>query len=148
MLLYIAFRFPQDAQSFQIWGLRRGWSGFRLTGSAGDFLHTGRYTRVADRPDVYCRHPGHLGYSINNTVIVFDRIRENMARGISPDIEVIANNSIVETLDGPSTQHHHTDNPAVLALFVGASIQNFVVVLIIGVISGTFTSTFFHPSCW
>jgi preprotein translocase subunit SecF len=36
-----------------------------------------------------------LGYSINNTVIVFDRIRENTRRGISQDIEIVANASIV-----------------------------------------------------
>jgi preprotein translocase subunit SecF len=87
-----------------------------------------------------------LGYSINNTVIVFDRIRENMARGISPDIEVVANASIVETL-GRSFNSSLTTlfTLFVLSLFVGASIQNFVVVLIIGVISGTFTSTFISP---
>jgi preprotein translocase subunit SecF len=87
-----------------------------------------------------------LGYSINNTVIVFDRIRENTARGISPDIEVIANSSIVETL-GRSFNSSITSliTLLVLSLFVGASIQNFVVVLIIGVITGTFTSTFISP---
>lgn len=87
-----------------------------------------------------------LGYSINNTVIVFDRIRENMARGISSDIEVVANNSIVETL-GRSFNTTLTTlfTLFVLALFVGASIQNFVIVLIIGTISGTLTSTFISP---
>jgi preprotein translocase subunit SecF len=87
-----------------------------------------------------------LGYSINNTVIVFDRIRENTARGISPDLEVVANSSIVETL-GRSFNTSITTliTLGVLALFVGASIQNFVIVLIIGVISGTFTSTFISP---
>ncbi len=87
-----------------------------------------------------------LGYSINNTVIVFDRIRENMARGISRDIEVVANNSIVETL-GRSFNTALTTlfTLFVLALFVGASIENFVVVLIIGTISGVLTSTFISP---
>jgi preprotein translocase subunit SecF len=87
-----------------------------------------------------------LGYSINNTVIVFDRMRENTARGISPDIEVIANASIVQTL-GRSFNSSITTliTLLVLALFVGASIQNFVIVLIIGVISGALTSTFISP---
>jgi len=39
-----------------------------------------------------------VGYSVNNTVVVFDRIRENLTRGISPDFEVVVNNSLVETL--------------------------------------------------
>jgi preprotein translocase subunit SecF len=87
-----------------------------------------------------------LGYSINNTVIVFDRMRENTARGISPDIEVVANASIVQTL-GRSFNSSITTliTLFVLALFVGASIQNFVIVLIIGVVSGVFTSTFISP---
>jgi preprotein translocase subunit SecF len=87
-----------------------------------------------------------LGYSINNTVIIFDRIRENTARGISPDIEKVANVSIVQTL-GRSFNTSLTTlfTLMVLALFVGASIQNFVIVLIIGTISGVFTSTFLSP---
>jgi preprotein translocase subunit SecF len=87
-----------------------------------------------------------LGYSINNTVIIFDRIRENTARGISPDIEVVADASIIQTL-GRSFNSGLTTLVTlfVLALFVGASIQNFVIVLIIGVVSGVFTSTFVSP---
>jgi preprotein translocase subunit SecF len=87
-----------------------------------------------------------LGYSINNTVIIFDRMRENSARGISSDIEVIADASIVQTL-GRSFNSSITTliTLLVLSLFVGASIQNFVIVLIIGVISGTLTSTFISP---
>jgi preprotein translocase subunit SecF len=87
-----------------------------------------------------------LGFSINNTIIVFDRIRENMGKGISRDIEEVANFSIVETL-GRSFNSSLTAliTLVVLALFVGASIQNFVIVLMIGVISGVYTSTFLSP---
>ncbi len=87
-----------------------------------------------------------LGFSINNTIIVFDRIRENMGKGISKDIEEVANFSIVETL-GRSFNSSLTAliTLVVLALFVGASIQNFVIVLMIGVISGVYTSTFLSP---
>ncbi len=87
-----------------------------------------------------------LGISINNTIIVFDRIRENMGKGISRDIEEVANFSIVETL-GRSFNSVLTAliTLVVLFLFVGASIQNFVIVLMIGLISGVFTSTFLSP---
>ncbi len=87
-----------------------------------------------------------LGYSINNTVIVFDRMRENLGKGVSRDVAIVANHSIVETL-GRSFNTSITTliGLFVLALFVGASIQNFVVVLIIGTISGTLTSTFLSP---
>jgi preprotein translocase subunit SecF len=39
-----------------------------------------------------------VGYSVNNTVVVFDRIRENLNRGVSPNFDVVVNNSLVETL--------------------------------------------------
>ncbi|MBN1189808.1 MAG: protein translocase subunit SecF [Dehalococcoidales bacterium] len=87
-----------------------------------------------------------MGYSINNIVVVFDRIRENTARGLSSDIAIVANYSIVETLSRSFNSSLTTlFTLFVLALFVGSSIQNFVIVLIIGVISGVFTSTFISP---
>ena len=87
-----------------------------------------------------------LGFSINNTIIVFDRIRENMGKGVSRDIEEVTNFSIVETL-GRSFNSSLTAliTLVVLALFVGASIQNFVIVLMICVVSGVYTSTFLSP---
>ncbi len=39
-----------------------------------------------------------IGYSVNNTVVIFDRIRENLILGVSPDFEVVVNKSVVETL--------------------------------------------------
>jgi len=88
-----------------------------------------------------------LGYSINNTVVVFDRIRENLSKGISPDFEVVVNNSLVETL-GRCANTSLTTIFALLALllFVGASIQNFTVVFLIGLIAGTFSSTCIAPN--
>jgi len=87
-----------------------------------------------------------LGYSINNTIIVFDRIRENTVRGMSSDFEVVTNASIVETL-GRSFNSSLTVlfTLFVLLLFVGSAIQNFVIVLIIGTISGAMTSTLLSP---
>ncbi len=88
-----------------------------------------------------------IGYSINNIVIVFDRIRENKSRGVSLSFEVIVNNSVVETLSRSfNTSLTTLFALFALALFVGASIQNFVIVLIVGVISGVFTSTCIAPT--
>jgi len=88
-----------------------------------------------------------IGYSVNNTVVVFDRIRENLNLGVSADFEVIVNNSLVETL-GRSINTSLTTLFVVLALlfFVGVSIQNFAVVLLIGVIAGTFSSVCIAPT--
>ena len=87
-----------------------------------------------------------IGYSVNNTVVVFDRIRENLHRGISPDFKVVVNNSLVETLSR-SFNTSLTTLVMVLALllFVGVSIQNFAAVLLIGVIAGTYSSLFVAP---
>ena len=88
-----------------------------------------------------------IGYSVNNTVVIFDRIRENLTRGISADFEPAVNSSLVETLSR-SVNTSLTTLVVVLALFlfVGATIQNFVVVLIIGIIAGTFSSVCIAPS--
>jgi preprotein translocase subunit SecF len=88
-----------------------------------------------------------IGYSVNNTVVIFDRIRENLTKGVSVDFEIIVNNSLVETMSR-SINTSLTTLIVVLALFlfVGASIQNFVVVLIIGIIAGTFSSVCIAPA--
>jgi len=87
-----------------------------------------------------------IGYSVNNTVVVFDRIRENLRQGVSTDFEVVVNSSLVETL-GRSLNTSLTTLAVVIALvlFVGVSIQNFAVVLLIGVIAGTYSSLFVAP---
>jgi preprotein translocase subunit SecF len=88
-----------------------------------------------------------IGYSINNTVVVFDRIRENLSKGISPDFEMVVNNSLVETLSR-SLNTSLTTLFVVLALllFVGASIQNFAIAMLIGIIAGTYSSLFVAPN--
>lgn len=87
-----------------------------------------------------------LGYSVNNTVVIFDRIRENLIGGVSPHFEVVVNNSLVETLSR-SLNTSLTTLITVLALllFVGATILNFAVVLLIGIVVGTFSSLFVAP---
>jgi len=87
-----------------------------------------------------------IGYSVNNTVVVFDRIRENLKKGASADFEVVVNGSLVETVSR-SLNTSLTTLIVVLALllFVGASIQNFAVVLLIGVFAGTFSSLCIAP---
>lgn len=84
-----------------------------------------------------------VGYSINNTVVVFDRIRENIVKGISPDFAVTVNSSLLETL-GRSLNTSLTTICVILALFLfgGATIHNFMLVLLIGLLAGTYSSLF------
>lgn len=85
-----------------------------------------------------------IGYSINDTIVVFDRIRENMrflAKKYSSN-EII-NASINQTL-ARSVNTSATTLFTLLALyfFGGATIKEFVLAIIIGVISGTYSSIF------
>ena len=82
-----------------------------------------------------------VGYSINNIVVIFDRIRENKARGISSDFAVTVNSSIVETL-ARCLNTSLTTLFVILALFLfgGATIHYFVLVLLLGVVIGAYDS--------
>jgi len=82
-----------------------------------------------------------VGYSINNTVVVFDRIRENVSRHIRPDFAEMVNDSLIETL-GRCLNTALTTFFVLLALFLfgGATIHYFVLVLLLGVIIGTYSS--------
>lgn len=88
-----------------------------------------------------------IGYSVNNTVVIFDRIRENLSRSENPDFKVIVNSSLTESLTR-SVNTSLTTIIVVLALllFVGSTIQNFSVVLLTGIVAGTFSSLFIAPS--
>ena len=83
-----------------------------------------------------------VGYSINNTVVVFDRIRENMSRRVRPDFGETVNDSIVQTL-GRCLNTALTTFFVLLALllFGGATIYYFVLVLLLGVVIGSYSST-------
>ena len=82
-----------------------------------------------------------VGYSINNTVVIFDRIRENVSKHSRTDFAQTVNISIVETL-GRSLNTSLTTLFVILALllFGGATIHYFVLVLLLGVIIGTYSS--------
>ncbi len=82
-----------------------------------------------------------IGYSVNDTIVVFDRIRENMVRSTGIPLETTVNNSIMDTI-GRSLNTSLTTMFVLLALFLlgGVTIHNFVLVLLIGVIVGTYSS--------
>lgn len=86
-----------------------------------------------------------LGYSINDTVVVFDRIRENLRKNRSgrESLEVTVNKSINETL-GRSLGASITTLFVLFALLflTGATLYYFVLALILGIIIGTYSSIF------
>ena len=84
-----------------------------------------------------------LGYSINDTVIIFDRIRENLKDGRERTLAQLFNDSISGTL-GRTINTSLTVLLVVLAIFVfgGENLKGFMFALLLGVISGTFSTIF------
>ncbi len=84
-----------------------------------------------------------IGYSLNDTIIVFDRIRENLRKYHKNPLEVILNRSINETLSR-TILTSLTTLFVVVALFVlgGGIIHDFAFALIVGIVVGTYSSVF------
>jgi preprotein translocase subunit SecF len=83
-----------------------------------------------------------ISFSIHDTIVVFDRIRENLRRS-SDSFEKVVNLSVVQTLTRSiNTQFTSFFTLTALLLFGGASIRSFVLILLLGLISGTYSSIF------
>jgi preprotein translocase SecF subunit len=84
-----------------------------------------------------------IGFSVHDTIVVFDRVRENKARHAGEPFAAIVNHSILQTF-GRSIMTSLTVVLTLLALYLfgGAAISNFVLALLIGIISGTYSSIF------
>jgi len=84
-----------------------------------------------------------LGYSVNDTIVIFDRVRENLLKFPKEKLPVLVNKSLEQTLRR-SLFTSLTTLFVLLAVyfFGGESINNFVLALIIGIISGTYSSIF------
>ena len=84
-----------------------------------------------------------VGYSINDTVVVYDRVRENLRKFKSMDLAQVLNLSINDTLSR-TTMTSLTTLLALIALFIfgGAVIHGFVFAMIWGIVIGTYSSIF------
>ncbi len=84
-----------------------------------------------------------IGFSVHDTIVVFDRIRENANIYRRVEYEKMVNHSIVQTLDRSiNTQLTVMFTLFALALFGGDSIRHFVIILLVGIFSGTYSSIF------
>jgi preprotein translocase SecF subunit len=84
-----------------------------------------------------------IGFSVHDTIVVFDRVRENLTKRRFERFDDVVNYSLVQTL----ARSINTSITVVLTLFAlylfgGASIKTFVLALLIGIISGTYSSLF------
>jgi preprotein translocase subunit SecF len=84
-----------------------------------------------------------LGYSINNTVVVFDRIRENILRKVGKDYQETVDASLNQTL-ARSINTSLTTLFVLLAIFFfgGETLKYFSLMLILGIVAGTYSSLF------
>jgi preprotein translocase subunit SecF len=84
-----------------------------------------------------------IGFSVHDTIVVFDRIRENKARHLGEPFDEIVNHSILQTF-GRSITTSLTVLITLLALFLfgGSAISDFILALLIGIVIGTYSSIF------
>ncbi len=84
-----------------------------------------------------------VGFSVHDTIVVFDRVRENLGLYRRLDYEVVVNHSVVQTLDRSiNTQLTVMFTLLSLVLFGGDTLRHFVVTLLVGIASGTYSSIF------
>jgi preprotein translocase SecF subunit len=83
------------------------------------------------------------GFSLQDTVVVFDRIRENLQKRPYEDYEMIANRSVLETVHrSVATQLSSIFVIMAILIFGGPTIRPFIAALMVGLFSGTYSSLF------
>ena len=84
-----------------------------------------------------------IGFSVNDTIVILDRIRENLRRHRGESYATIANRSLLETVHrSMATQITAMLILVALLIFGGATLRVFVSTLLVGLISGTYSSIF------
>ena len=84
-----------------------------------------------------------IGFSVHDTIVVFDRVRENLIRMRGEPFDKVVNFSIIQTLNRSiNTQLTVIFTLLALILFGGVTIRHFVTIMLIGLLSGTYSSIF------
>lgn len=146
IVLYVAFAFRKLKKPLRSWqyGLAALIALFHdALIPIGVFSVLGKYWGVQITIPVVAGLLTVLGYSINNTVVVFDRIRENLIKHVGANFVETVNYSVSQTL----TRCLNTSLTTLLVLlaiffFGGSTLEHFALVLIIGIMAGTYSSIF------
>lgn len=84
-----------------------------------------------------------LGYSINDTIVIFDRVRENLIKKSSEEFDIIVNKSLNETISRSINTSVTTLFALIPILFFGGeTLRYFILALVTGVVIGTYSSIF------
>ena len=150
VILYIAFSFRRTAERVRPWH----WSGAALVASAHDILLSigvfallGEYAGVEITIPVVVALLTVVGYSINDTVVVFDRIRENIFKRVGFDFQDTIKQALRQTwFRSLSTSLTTLVVLLSIYLFGGDTLKDFSFMLMIGIVVGTFSSLFLAPT--
>jgi preprotein translocase subunit SecF len=145
ILIYIAFAFRKVSRPVESWkfGLCSILAlAFNIVVVLGVFSVLGKYANMEINAPFIAALLTILGYTINDTIVVFDRVRENLPKS-EEDFENTVNTSINQTL----VRSINTSSTVILVLiaiflFGGASIKDFTLAMAVGVFVGTWSSIF------
>jgi preprotein translocase subunit SecF len=145
ILMYIGFAFRKVSRPVESWkyGLCSVMAlAFNILVVLGTFSVLGKFAGMEINAPFIAALLTILGYTINDTIVVFDRIRENLPKS-EDDFETTVNASINQTL----VRSINTSSTVILVLiaiflFGGASIKDFTLAMAIGVFVGTWSSIF------
>lgn len=146
IIAYVAFAFRKVSKPISSWSY-----GFFAVAALihdivitiGVFVLLGKFYGVEANAPFVAALLTILGYSVNDTIVTFDRIRENLLRHTGENFEDTVDKSINEVM----VRTINTSFTVLLTLFAillfgGATIRDFVLALIIGVIAGSYSSIF------
>ena len=147
IMLFIAFAFRKSSRPVSSWQ-------YGLVAALVAFLHDvliplgvfsllGKFYNIQVTIPIVVGLLTILGYSVHDTIVVFDRIRENISRSGSRAFELIVNDSLNQTLVR-SINTSLTTLLVLLAIFFvgGETLRYFSLILILGIITGTYSSIF------
>jgi preprotein translocase subunit SecF len=84
-----------------------------------------------------------IGFSVHDTIVVFDRIRENRVKHKYAPFETVVNHSVVQTLDRSiNTTLTVMFTLLAMVLFGGITTRHFIIILLVGMASGSYSSIF------
>ncbi|OGY42924.1 MAG: protein-export membrane protein SecF [Candidatus Buchananbacteria bacterium RIFCSPHIGHO2_01_FULL_39_14] len=146
IVIYIAWAFRKVSKPVASWkyGLIAVLALFHdITITVGVFVILGKFYNLEANAPFVAALLTVLGYSVNDTIVVFDRIRENLIKHLGEDFDKIVDQSINEVIVR-SINTSFTVLLALLALllFGGATIRDFILALIVGISVGTYSSIF------
>jgi preprotein translocase subunit SecF len=143
MLLYIALAFRRVQNPFRYGTAAVIALVFNLLLTVGIFALMGRTRNWEVDPLFISALLAIIGYSVNDTIVVLDRVRENLTRGMKSDFETTVNFGINQTI-ARSLNTAITTILAVLAVYliVAGPISHFLIALFVGIVAGTYSSIF------